>query len=87
MLLRSYSIGYNIFVHFRLFPLFRSVTAKDVSTGKSTTIYDAKEVLSGLKTPTVKDPKVNYMHAVLFSSEFESSIAFFHIRSPMVSKG
>lgn len=31
---------------------------KDVSTGKTTTIYNAKEALSGLKTPIVKDPKV-----------------------------
>lgn len=36
----------------------RIVTVKDVSTGKTTTIYDAKEELSGLKTPVVKDPKV-----------------------------
>ncbi|KAL6585597.1 hypothetical protein OROMI_002241 [Orobanche minor] len=33
------------------------VTAKDVSTGKTVIIYNAKEALSGLKTPFVKDPE------------------------------
>ncbi|KAL3623500.1 hypothetical protein CASFOL_029494 [Castilleja foliolosa] len=35
----------------------KTVTVKDVSTGKTTIVYDAKEALSGLKTPFVKDPK------------------------------
>ncbi|KAA8522705.1 hypothetical protein F0562_009133 [Nyssa sinensis] len=35
----------------------RTVTIKDISNGKLRVIYNAKEVLSGLKTPTVKDPK------------------------------
>ncbi|XP_057806477.1 oxysterol-binding protein-related protein 4B [Salvia miltiorrhiza] len=35
----------------------RSVVVKDVATGKQTTIYDAREALSGLKTPILKDPQ------------------------------
>ncbi|KAK4391967.1 Oxysterol-binding protein-related protein 4B [Sesamum angolense] len=35
----------------------RTVTVKDVKTGKKTVIYNAKEALTGLKTPIVKDPK------------------------------
>lgn len=42
--------------------------AKDVSTGKRTTIYDANEALSGMKAPTVKDREVNK-----FEFEFEIS--------------
>ncbi|KAG6384823.1 hypothetical protein SASPL_153642 [Salvia splendens] len=34
-----------------------SVMVKDVRNGKQTTIYNAKETISGLKTPTLKDPK------------------------------
>ncbi|KAL5771575.1 hypothetical protein ACOSP7_015729 [Xanthoceras sorbifolium] len=33
----------------------RTVTLKDINNGKSRVIYDAKEVISGLKTPIVKD--------------------------------
>ncbi|KAJ4709255.1 Oxysterol-binding protein [Melia azedarach] len=33
----------------------RTVTAKDIKNGKNTVIYNAKEVLSGLKAPIVKD--------------------------------
>nr|XP_027069693.1 oxysterol-binding protein-related protein 4C-like isoform X2 [Coffea arabica]XP_027069694.1 oxysterol-binding protein-related protein 4C-like isoform X2 [Coffea arabica] len=33
----------------------RTVTAKDLNTGKSKIIYNAKEALSGVKTPIVKD--------------------------------
>ncbi|XP_070018705.1 oxysterol-binding protein-related protein 4C isoform X1 [Nicotiana sylvestris] len=36
----------------------RTVTVKDITTGKVNEIYNAKEVLSGMKTPIVKDPKV-----------------------------
>ncbi|KAG5594314.1 hypothetical protein H5410_035546 [Solanum commersonii] len=36
----------------------RSVTTKDITTGKVNEIYNAKESLSGMKTPIVKDPKV-----------------------------
>ncbi|KAL2534470.1 Oxysterol-binding protein-related protein 4B [Abeliophyllum distichum] len=35
----------------------RAVTVKDVFSGKVTVIYNAKEAISGLKTPIVKDPK------------------------------
>ncbi|KAM7477770.1 hypothetical protein LguiA_025983 [Lonicera macranthoides] len=35
----------------------RIVTMKDISNGKVTVIHNAKEVLSELKTPIVKDPK------------------------------
>ncbi|CAH2056666.1 unnamed protein product [Thlaspi arvense] len=34
---------------------FKTVTIKDVNNGKETVIYDAKEVLSGLKTPVLKE--------------------------------
>ncbi|OAY46706.1 oxysterol-binding protein-related protein 4C [Manihot esculenta] len=34
-----------------------TVTMKDVNNGKKTVIYNAKEVISGLKTPIVKDPQ------------------------------
>ncbi|XP_065851407.1 oxysterol-binding protein-related protein 4B-like [Euphorbia lathyris] len=33
------------------------VTAKDTSNGKESVIYNAKEVLTGLKSPVVKDPQ------------------------------
>ncbi|KAF2309710.1 hypothetical protein GH714_004729 [Hevea brasiliensis] len=33
------------------------VTVKDTNNGKERVIYNAKEVISGLKTPTVKDPQ------------------------------
>ncbi|XP_047308174.1 oxysterol-binding protein-related protein 4C-like [Impatiens glandulifera] len=33
------------------------VSAKDVSNGSMRVVYDAKEVLSGLKTPTLEDPQ------------------------------
>ncbi|KAF2317198.1 hypothetical protein GH714_016562 [Hevea brasiliensis] len=33
------------------------VTLKDINNGKETVIYNAKEVVSGLKTPIVKDPQ------------------------------
>ncbi|MCD9560296.1 hypothetical protein HAX54_018818 [Datura stramonium] len=36
----------------------RTVTTKDITTGKMNVIYNAKETLSGMKTPIVKDPKV-----------------------------
>ncbi|CAA2950485.1 Hypothetical predicted protein [Olea europaea subsp. europaea] len=35
----------------------RTVTIKDVSNGRVMIIYSAKEAISGLKTPIVKDPK------------------------------
>ncbi|KAJ0491726.1 putative oxysterol-binding protein [Helianthus annuus] len=35
----------------------RSVTIEDISNGKSTVIYNAKDVISSLKTPIVKEPK------------------------------
>ncbi|XP_057467098.1 oxysterol-binding protein-related protein 4B-like [Actinidia eriantha] len=35
----------------------RGVTVKDVSNGELTVIYDAREALSGLKTPILKDPE------------------------------
>lgn len=38
----------------------RHVTVKDVSTGRTRTIYDAKEALSGMKPPIVKDLKVQF---------------------------
>ncbi|KAL0287823.1 UNVERIFIED_CONTAM: Oxysterol-binding protein-related protein 4B [Sesamum angustifolium] len=45
----------------RRWRLFMRLTAtgivKDVKTGKKTVIYNAKEALTGLKTPIVKDPK------------------------------
>ncbi|KAI7744086.1 hypothetical protein M8C21_029008 [Ambrosia artemisiifolia] len=34
-----------------------TVTIEDISNGKSTVIYTAKDVISSLKTPIVKDPK------------------------------
>ncbi|XP_059286990.1 oxysterol-binding protein-related protein 4B-like [Lycium ferocissimum] len=36
----------------------RTVIIKDMTTGKVNEIYNAKEALSGMKTPIVKDPKV-----------------------------
>ncbi|KAK6944601.1 Oxysterol-binding protein [Dillenia turbinata] len=35
----------------------RTVSMKDISSGKVTVIYNAKEVISNLKTPVVEDPK------------------------------
>ncbi|XAR63736.1 hypothetical protein NMG60_11023779 [Bertholletia excelsa] len=36
----------------------RAVTVKDLSNGKLTVIYDAKDCLSGLKTPILKEPEM-----------------------------
>ncbi|GMN62076.1 hypothetical protein TIFTF001_031171 [Ficus carica] len=35
----------------------KTVTIKDLTSGEVRVIYNAKEVISGLKTPIVKDPK------------------------------
>ncbi|KAL7133758.1 hypothetical protein ABFS83_12G161400 [Erythranthe nasuta] len=56
----------------------RTVIVKDVSTRKTTTIYDAKEALHRLKTPIVKDPK-----AVL---ESESSVVWGEVSEAILEK-
>ncbi|KAK6152171.1 hypothetical protein DH2020_014806 [Rehmannia glutinosa] len=56
----------------------RTVMAKDVSTGKTTIIYNAKEELSGLKTPIVKDSK-----AVLAS---ESTVVWSEVSRAILQK-
>lgn len=38
--------------------VFRTVNVKDTKSGKVKVIYDAKEVISGLKAPIVKDAEV-----------------------------
>ncbi|GKC69604.1 hypothetical protein Tco_1115487, partial [Tanacetum coccineum] len=38
-----------------------NVTAKDTSNGKETLIYSAKDVISALKTPIVKDAQVRWV--------------------------
>lgn len=38
----------------------RTVSVKDMQNGKRKVIFDAKEVLYGLKTPVVKDSQVCY---------------------------
>lgn len=40
------------------FNLCRTVKVKDTNSGNVRVIYDAKEVISGLKTPIVKDAEV-----------------------------
>lgn len=47
-----------------LHPVFdcRTVKMKDVSSGKETVIYNAKEAISGLKAPIVTDPKVTNIY-------------------------
>ncbi|CAA0842211.1 Oxysterol-binding protein-related protein 4B [Striga hermonthica] len=54
------------------------VTAKDVSTGKTTIIYDANEALSGLKTPVVKDPEA--------VSESESTLVWADVSQAILQK-
>ncbi|THG09653.1 hypothetical protein TEA_014597 [Camellia sinensis var. sinensis] len=56
----------------------RVVTVKDVSNGKQTVIYDAKEALSGLKTPILKDPER------LWASE--SSVVWAEVSKNILSK-
>ncbi|KAF5956547.1 hypothetical protein HYC85_003772 [Camellia sinensis] len=56
----------------------RVVTVKDVSDGKQTVIYDAKEALSGLKTPILKDPER------LWASE--SSVVWAEVSKNILSK-
>ncbi|KAI3447321.1 hypothetical protein Pfo_003986 [Paulownia fortunei] len=56
----------------------RTVMVKDVSTEKTTVIYDAKQALSGLKTPIVKDSK-----AVLQS---ESSVVWGEVSQAILQK-
>ncbi|KAG6386603.1 hypothetical protein SASPL_151771 [Salvia splendens] len=52
-----------------------SVMVKDVANGKQTTIYNAKETISGLKTPIVKDPKaVSTSESSLVWSEVSRAI-------------
>ncbi|XP_024024215.1 oxysterol-binding protein-related protein 4C isoform X1 [Morus notabilis] len=58
------SIKGTIFESSSMKPLFeinghwdRTVTVKDLTSGKVRVIYNSKEVISGLKTPMVKDPK------------------------------
>ena len=34
---------------------------KDIHTGKFTVIYNAKEVIAGLRAPIVKDPRVIHL--------------------------
>lgn len=44
------------------------ITMKDMLSGKISVLYDAKEAISKLHVPTVKDPKVRKRAAVdLFS--------------------
>ncbi|EXB30990.1 hypothetical protein L484_016851 [Morus notabilis] len=58
------SIKGKIFDSSSLKPLYeigghwdRTITLKDLDSGETRVIYNAKEVLCGLKTPIVKDPK------------------------------
>jgi hypothetical protein len=44
------TISYSFFVSY-----CRIVSVKDISNGKFTVMYNAKEVLSGLSAPIVKD--------------------------------
>ena len=49
----------RVFIFFEFFFLkCRTITLKDLDSGEVRVIYNAKEVLSGLKTPIVNDPKV-----------------------------
>lgn len=52
-------------VFFPLTSICRTVSMKDINNGKLSIIYNAKEMLSGLKTPTVKDPKVSNSNSAL----------------------
>ncbi|GER36175.1 oxysterol-binding protein [Striga asiatica] len=54
------------------------VTAKDVLTGKTTVIYDAKEALSSLKTPIVKDSEA--------VSESESTLVWADVSRAILQK-
>ncbi|PIN16796.1 Oxysterol-binding protein [Handroanthus impetiginosus] len=56
----------------------RTVMIKDVSTGKTTVIYNAKEALSGLKTPIVKDPKA--------VSQNESTVAWGEVSQSILKR-
>lgn len=56
----------------------RSVTVKDVLTGKTRTIYDAKEALSGMKAPIVKDPKVQF-HESINNPSWKYSVVSNHV--------
>ncbi|KAL8505311.1 hypothetical protein ACS0TY_016522 [Phlomoides rotata] len=56
----------------------RSVTVKDVSTGRTRSIYDAKEALSGMKPPIVKEPKGVW--------ESESSVVWSEVSRAIVEK-
>ncbi|XP_024024223.1 oxysterol-binding protein-related protein 4C isoform X3 [Morus notabilis] len=66
------SIKGTIFESSSMKPLFeinghwdRTVTVKDLTSGKVRVIYNSKEVISGLKTPMVKDPKSKRLKAGL----------------------
>ncbi|XP_054807441.1 oxysterol-binding protein-related protein 4C-like [Prosopis cineraria] len=53
----------------------RTVTIKDTSNGKVKVIYDANEVISGLQSPTVRDPKsVMPTESALVWSELSEAI-------------
>ncbi|KAM3394931.1 oxysterol-binding protein-related protein 4B [Capsicum galapagoense] len=56
----------------------RTVTTKDITTGKVSEIYNAKEALSGMTTPTVKDPKV--------VMPFESTVVWAEVSQAILSR-
>ncbi|KAI7754500.1 hypothetical protein M8C21_006747 [Ambrosia artemisiifolia] len=58
--------------------VIKTVTIEDISNGKSTVIYTAKDVISSLKTPIVKDPKE------LWSSE--SAVIWAKVNEGILSK-
>ena len=54
---------------------------KDVCNGRSTVLYDAKDAITKLNTPSVKDPKVTalvstttYKFGYVASSELTTSV-------------
>ncbi|XP_052200286.1 oxysterol-binding protein-related protein 4C [Diospyros lotus] len=56
----------------------RTVTVKDAGNGKSTVIYDARDVLSRLRTPIVKDPEG--------VSELDSTMVWGEVSENILSK-
>lgn len=53
------------FKNFFFFIHCRTVTMKDLESGQVRVIYEAIEVISGLKIPIVRDPKVTYCYLIL----------------------
>lgn len=62
----------------------RTVKMKEVSSGKETVIYNAKEAISGLKAPVLTDPKVTSFYFSI-SKSFSLNFMYSSVLKEMIS--